>query len=84
MCHRLSGVLCGQDVAQTIVQCLSREIAILVHSNNALRVPVLVFKLCRTGSEVAQMPMAVLTKELFEDWLRKVSDNWESISGLAD
>ncbi len=74
------GVLCGQDVAETLMRCLSKEVPILVHSNNASQAPILFSRLCRAGFEVTQIPMEALTRERFEEWLRAVSQNWESIS----
>jgi CheY-like chemotaxis protein len=73
--------LSGQDVVEAIVQHLSCDVPILVHSNNASQSNVMVLRLQRAGYDVTQIPMSVLTKESFEEWIRKVRENWMAIQG---
>jgi hypothetical protein len=59
-------------VANAIIQYISRNVPVLVHSMNSNQSTVLVQQLRRAGFDVTQIPMSSLTKEGFCDWLDQV------------
>jgi len=73
--------LCGQDVVDVIVQTISRDIPILVHSVNETQGPVMERQLLKAGFAVERIPMHVLTEESFNDWIEYVSETWLDLHG---
>jgi len=66
--------LSGQDVAQAIIQYLPRSVMILIHSVNASRSPVMALQLMKSGFDVTQIPMNILTEERLRDWIDEVRE----------
>ena len=59
-----------------VVDSICRDTPVLVHSMNVHRAPPLVRELENAGFWVTRIPMADLTRDLFEDWLEDVRDIW--------
>ena len=72
--------LCGQDVAEALVQHVDRLVPILVHSVNAVGRQAMVTRLRRCGFEVTVKPMNEMVRADFEAWLADVRESAE-ISG---
>ena len=68
--------LSGEDVAQAILEHMSRHVPILIHSMNVSQRGVMARKLERAGFEVTRIPMDVLTAESFREWVDGVMENW--------
>jgi CheY-like chemotaxis protein len=75
--------LSGQDVAQAIIQHLSRSVLILVHSVNTSQSPLMAIRLENAGFDVTQIPMTVLTQERLNDWMAGVRERWQENDGLS-
>ncbi len=61
--------LSGQDLVDTIIRNVDRNVHILVHSVNASQSWVMVVRLQKQGFDVTQMPMSFLTAQAFAEWL---------------
>ena len=70
--------LCGQDVVDTIIKNVSKQVPILIHSVNESQAPVMQTMLEKAGFAVERIPMDILTRESFNEWLEYVRENWES------
>ncbi len=70
--------LCGNDVVDIILQDISYNVPILVHSVNISRAPVMVSRLEKAGFWVTRIPMDELTEEDLAEWLQEVRDIWET------
>ena len=64
--------LSGQEVAHAIIETISRRAPILVHSVNQSQGAVLARQLQAAGFEVTKIPMNILNRETFQEWLTKV------------
>lgn len=67
----------GQDVVRAIVQYVSNDVPILVHSVNASQSAVMVSRLSGAGFGVSRIPMDHLTKESFQSWISYIRDVWK-------
>jgi hypothetical protein len=56
---------------------VSREVSILIHSVNESQAPVMHTMLDKAGFSVERIPMDVLTRESFNEWLEYVYENCE-------
>jgi rhodanese-related sulfurtransferase len=63
--------LSGQDVAVAIIEHVSRESRILVHSENSSQSGLVVRSLQRAGFAVTQIPMHLLTADSFRAWIEE-------------
>jgi hypothetical protein len=67
--------LCGQDVVDAIIMNVSREVLLLIHSVNETQASVMHTMLEEAGFAVERIPMDVLTRESFNEWLDNVREN---------
>jgi len=67
--------LCGHDVVLAIIEHISRDTQILVHSENTSQSPLMVRSLRQAGFDVTQIPMHLLTVDSFSAWLAEVGTN---------
>lgn len=63
------GQLSGMHVMDAIINCVSRDVPILVHSMNPSEAPIMVKKLKSAGFRVTRMPMRELTETKLSEWL---------------
>jgi CheY-like chemotaxis protein len=75
--------LSATDLLDTLTTCLSRDVAILVHSMNTTRSPGLVRRLESAGFEVTRVPFTQLERAVFRTWLDDARYNWEDAHGIA-
>ena len=80
----MDAFLSGQDVANAIIQHLSRKAPVLIHSMNSSQSPVLVQLLRRAGFDVTQIPMGELSREKFCEWIEGVSASCQRRLTMAD
>lgn len=71
--------LSGEDVAQAIIEHISRHVPILIHSMNQYQRGVIGRQLKRTGFDVTTIPMDMLTPESFREWVDSVIENWRDL-----
>jgi CheY-like chemotaxis protein len=69
--------LSGRDVARAVIQFVSKDVPILVHSVNALGSVAMVNRLREAGFGVTKIPMTVLTEASLRAWLQTVRELWE-------
>jgi len=69
--------LTGKHVADAIIQYISRNVPILVHSGNIAEAPILKKQLLQAGFDVTQIPMFQLKKEALNEWVEDVYELWE-------
>jgi hypothetical protein len=65
----------GQDIVKRIIQNISKDTQILVHSVNYIESPIMVRQLVHAGFDVLRIPMSDLEKESFQEWLNEVREN---------
>lgn len=75
------GELSGRQVVDTLIECINRDVPILVHSMNRGGARVMVRKLESAGFDVTRLPMADLGRADLLDWLDLVQENWRYIGG---
>lgn len=63
--------LSGMNVVDAIVQYVSRNVPILVHSMNLSEAPTMVKKLTGSGFSVTRIPMREMTAEKLMEWLKE-------------
>lgn len=63
-----------------MIQFISKDVPILVHSVNVRGSAAMVNRLRETGFDVTKIPMDVLTEETFRSWLQSVRDLWDETS----
>ena len=63
------GQLSGMNVVDVIINCLPRNVPILVHSMNLSEAPTMVKKLKSAGFNVTRIPMREMTKAKLSEWL---------------
>ena len=61
--------LCGKDVVNAIIAGVSKTVPVLIHSVNESQAPIMQSMLQRAGFDVERIPMNVLTKASFNEWL---------------
>jgi len=69
--------MCGKDVADAIIVNVSKDIPILIHSINESQAPVMQTTLEEAGFAVERIPMDILTRESFNEWLGYVRETCE-------
>lgn len=69
--------LSGTQVARVLIQHVSPDVPILVHSINRRDAPRMVEQLRASGFWVTHAPMDRLTEEFFRNWLAEVRSLWE-------
>ena len=65
-------LLSGHHVALAITEYVSRDVQILVHSENTSQSPLMVHDLRLAGFDVTQVPMHLLTADRFCAWLAEL------------
>jgi len=71
--------LSGSRLIKAIVTSIPNNVPILIHSMNT-NAPVAMEKSLKgSGYSVTRIRMAVLTRELFNEWLKEVTDCWEDM-----
>lgn len=73
----LDRYISGMNAVETIINNISKEVPLLVHSMNQTRAPLMLERLKGAGFDVTQMPMAQLTRQFFLDWFEDVIELWE-------
>lgn len=68
--------LSGTNVMKTIISNVLPNTPILVHSMNPSEAPRMVVVLTKSGFNVTRLPMSVLTKENFHEWLEDAREMW--------
>ena len=63
------GKLSGMNVVDALIESVSREVPILVHSMNPGEAPIMVKKLNSAAFRITRMPMLELTAEKLLVWL---------------
>lgn len=69
----------GTDVVNAIINNISRNVSILVHSMNYRRAAGMITKLQSTGYWVTRISMENLTRENLSDWVEEVRDIWDNM-----
>ena len=69
----------GMTVVDTLIQYISNDIPILVHSVNQSRGPAMVNKLKKFNYWVTRIPMDELTAERCLGWIDDVRELWEDL-----
>lgn len=69
--------LSGTNVVQKIIETVSTDVPILVHSRNRIDGPKMVRELEKKGFSVTPIPQDVLTQENLGEWLEEVRESWE-------
>jgi CheY-like chemotaxis protein len=67
----------GSDIVKIIARNISRETPILIHSMNISRAPLMAEALESEGFVVARVPMSILTKNDFVEWVEEAREMWE-------
>jgi len=67
-------LLCGQDVVEAIVQCIDRDVPILIHSVNSIGRQAMATRLRRAGFSIGVIPMTELTADSFAAWIADVRE----------
>lgn len=67
----------GMDAVHAIINNISKDVMILVHSMNQTQGPLMADRLKKVGFDVTRMPMAQLTERLFKEWIEEVIELWE-------
>ena len=70
--------LSGTDVARLLIQHISIDVPILVHSSNQVQALNVVRQLEHSGYWVERIPMHTLTEARFRGWLDEALDLWQS------
>lgn len=71
--------LSGTEVLNTLMQTVSLDVPVLVHSMNPVDAPRMAKRLEQAGFYVERIPFAVLTPERFAAWLTSVREIWEML-----
>jgi CheY-like chemotaxis protein len=66
----------GTHVAGAIIERISVEVPILIHSMNFGRATAMQPRLERAGFWTTRIPMSLLTRDRFLGWLDQVRENW--------
>ncbi|MBK5275610.1 MAG: hypothetical protein JJE30_11230 [Desulfuromonadales bacterium] len=72
--------LSGTNVVKSIIENVSPDTPVLVHSMNPSDAPKMVTALTKSGFSVTRLPMRVMTEEGFSEWLEDVRESWEDRS----
>lgn len=71
--------LSGEQVVESIIRKVSKDVPILVHSVNAQQAPVMVSKLEAAGFDVTRIPMDHLKEEQLVEWVEEAREIWEDL-----
>jgi CheY-like chemotaxis protein len=71
----------GTHVSNAIIEHISTDVPILIHSMNFAAAKTMVSKLEQAGFWVTRIPMSALTQEKLEAWLEEVRDIWRIMQG---
>lgn len=80
VCHAVNYIdsgLDGRDVARSIVQNVTPNVPVLVHSMNFTHSQTMVGWLEGEGFSVTRIPMSLMTKEKMGEWIEEVWTLWE-------
>ncbi len=69
--------LSGRDVVKAMIQYLSRDAMVLIHSANSIGGAAMTERLRNQGFDVTRISMNSLTKEDLGKWIDEVRKNWE-------
>ncbi len=70
-------VLTGSHVVQAILERVSNDVPVLVHSMNHIDAPRMVTRLEAAGFWVTRIPFAVLRRPALLEWFEEVKEIWE-------
>ncbi len=70
-------LLSGTDVAIAIIEHVSADIPVLIHSTNQTKVTRIVRQLEEHGFWVTRIPYYHMTETAFRDWLNEAHEIWE-------
>lgn len=76
---QMDRLLSGSDLIKVILRNVSKDVPVLVHSMNVSRGPLMAEQLAGAGFMVTRIPMSVLTKKKFLEWIGEVRDVWETM-----
>ncbi|MBI5847171.1 MAG: hypothetical protein HZB31_04355 [Nitrospirae bacterium] len=80
VCHAVNftdSSLDGRDVTRSIVQNVTSNVPVLVHSMNFTHSQTMVSWLEGEGFPVSRIPMSLMTKDKMAVWLEEVMELWE-------
>ena len=70
-------MLSGRDVVDSMIEHLSRDVMILVHSVNEYGAASMIKNLRDAGFDVVRNSMDTLTENDLHTWVDEVRENWE-------
>ena len=73
--------LSGKTVVEAIIHNMDNSIPVMVHSMNPTGAPLMVRRLEDAGFNVVRISWYELEKEVFQEWLVDVKENWEGFWG---
>ena len=73
----LDAMLSGRDVVDSVIEHLSRDVMILVHSVNEYGAASMIKNLRNAGFDVVRNSMDTLTENDLHAWVDEVRENWE-------
>jgi CheY-like chemotaxis protein len=68
--------LSGSTVVRAILQYVSPEIPVLIHSMNPGKAAAMGTALEKSNFDVTRIPMGAMSKDAFLEWLGMVRENW--------
>jgi len=71
--------LSGTDVMESILQNMSRDVPVFIHSMNLQQGPMMEARLAKAGFSVTQIPMDELSCERPSAWVDEARENWEAL-----
>ncbi len=71
--------LSGSDLIKVIIRNVSKDVPVLVHSMNVSRGPLMADRLAGAGFMVTRIPMSVLSRRAFLEWVAEVREVWETL-----
>lgn len=74
--------LSGEQVVESAIRNVYKDVPILVHSVNAQQASVMVSKLEAAGFDVTRMSMDHLKKEQLLEWVEEAREMWEDRDGI--
>ena len=66
----------GTAVVGSIIRNISPEVPVLIHSMNFGCAAVMTRRLEQAGFDVTRIPMSMMNKDDFLEWIEKVRENW--------
>lgn len=73
--------LTGQDVVQAIITYVPKQIPVFIHSRSSTGRAAMSDRLRRAGFDVTVLPVDLLTREQFCEWLEAARENWAELTG---